>query len=146
MNILDAIDDPNLLGASIRDPEAWEPWKALLAAAFGLPLSEDQLALYRACTGRSEAPSTPAAYLWLVVGRRGGKSFAMALIGVYLAVFRDWRKYLSPGERAIVLLVAADREQAITPILSGHIERSDPATIGLERHRRRDRASGRRDH
>jgi pimeloyl-ACP methyl ester carboxylesterase len=36
----------------------------------------------------------------------------MALIAVFLAVFRDWRKYLSPGERAIVLLVAADREQA----------------------------------
>ncbi len=34
------------------------------------------------------------------------------MIAVYLAVFRDWRKYLSPGERAIVLLVAADREQA----------------------------------
>ena len=32
----------------------------------------------------------------------------MALIAVFLAV----RKYLSPGERAIVLLVAADREQA----------------------------------
>ena len=57
-------------------------------------------------------PSAPAAYLWLVIGRRGGKSFAMALIAVFLAVFRDWRKYLSPGERAIVLLVAADREQA----------------------------------
>ena len=36
----------------------------------------------------------------------------MALIAVFLAVFKDWRKYLSPGERAIVLLVAADREQA----------------------------------
>ncbi len=47
-----------------------------------------------------------------MIGRRGGKSFAMALIAVFLAVFKDWRKYLSPGERAIVLLVAADREQA----------------------------------
>jgi hypothetical protein len=36
----------------------------------------------------------------------------MALVACYLACFRDWRKYLSPGERAIVLLVAADREQA----------------------------------
>jgi Phage terminase large subunit (GpA) len=36
----------------------------------------------------------------------------MALIAVFLAVFKDWRKYLSPGERAIVLLVAADREQS----------------------------------
>jgi hypothetical protein len=47
-----------------------------------------------------------------VIGRRGGKSFAMALIAVFLAVFSDWRKFLSSGERAIVLLVAADREQA----------------------------------
>jgi hypothetical protein len=47
-----------------------------------------------------------------VIGRHGGKSFAMALIAVFLAVFKDWRPKLSPGERAIVLLVAADREQA----------------------------------
>jgi hypothetical protein len=40
----------------------------------------------------------------LVIGRRGGKSFAMSLAAVFLD--------LSPGERAIVLLVAADREQA----------------------------------
>ena len=112
MNILEALDDCNLLGASIRDAESWKPWRALLAAAFGLPLSEDALALYRQCTGRRVTPGAPAAYLWLVIGRRGGKSFAMALIAVFLAAFRDWRKYLSPGERAIVLLVAADREQA----------------------------------
>ena len=36
MNIIEAIDDPNLLGASIRDAESWKPWRALLAAAFGL--------------------------------------------------------------------------------------------------------------
>jgi hypothetical protein len=45
VNILEALNDPNLLGASIRDAESWKPWRALLAAAFGLPLSEDQLAL-----------------------------------------------------------------------------------------------------
>jgi hypothetical protein len=112
MNILAALDDPNLLGASIRDADSWKPWRALLAAAFGLPLDDGGLKLFRACTGRTAPPGAPAAYLWLVIGRRGGKSFAMALIAVFLAVFKDWRKYLSPGERAIVLLVAADREQA----------------------------------
>src|ERR1700738_564047 len=112
MNILEALDDRNLLGASIRDPDSWKPWRALLAAAFGLEQSPDALALYRGCTGRTVPPGAPAAYLWLVIGRRGGKSFAMALIAVFLAVFKDWRRYLSPGERAIVLLVAADREQA----------------------------------
>src|SRR5258708_9038783 len=64
------------------------------------------------CTGRAVPPGAPASYLWMVVGRRGGKSFAMSLMACYRAVFNNWRKYLSPGERAIVLLVAADREQA----------------------------------
>jgi phage terminase large subunit-like protein len=68
--------------------------------------------LYRQCTGQTVPPGEPAAYLWLVIGRRGGKSFAMALMACYRACFNNWRKYLSPGERAIVLLVAADREQA----------------------------------
>ena len=35
MNILEALDDRNLLGASIRDPNSWKPWRALLAASFG---------------------------------------------------------------------------------------------------------------
>jgi hypothetical protein len=112
MDILAALDDRNLLGASIRDPDSWKPWRALLAAAFGLPLDPYHAELFRQCTGRAVPPAAPAAYLWLVIGRRGGKSFSMALIAVFLAVFKDWRKYLSPGERAIVLLVAADREQA----------------------------------
>jgi hypothetical protein len=111
MDILAALDDRNLLGASIRDPDSWKPWRALLAAAFGLPLDPYQAELFRQCTGRTVPPGAPASYLWLVIGRRGGKSFAMALIAVFLAVFKDWRPKLSPGERAIVLLVAADREQ-----------------------------------
>jgi hypothetical protein len=39
VNIIEALDDPNLLGASIRDAESWRQWRALLSAAFGLPLS-----------------------------------------------------------------------------------------------------------
>ena len=36
----------------------------------------------------------------------------MALIAVFKALFVDWRPFLSPGERAVILIVAADREQA----------------------------------
>ncbi len=39
MNIIEAIDGPNLLGASTRDAESWKPWRALLTVAFGLSLS-----------------------------------------------------------------------------------------------------------
>ena len=36
----------------------------------------------------------------------------MALLAVFLACFKDYRPYLAPGERAMVLLIAADRRQA----------------------------------
>jgi hypothetical protein len=38
MNILQALDDKNLLGAGIRNPASWTAWKSLLAAMFGLPM------------------------------------------------------------------------------------------------------------
>ncbi|VTZ28455.1 conserved hypothetical protein [Methylocella tundrae] len=112
MNILEAIDDPHLLGSAIRDHESWKAWRALLAALFGLPLDDYGARLFRDCTGRAEAPVAAFGFLWLVCGRRGGKTFVMALLACYFGLFRDWSANLAPGERAVILLVAADREQA----------------------------------
>lgn len=36
----------------------------------------------------------------------------MALIAVFLACFRDYRPYLGPGEKATIMVIAADRRQA----------------------------------
>ena len=103
---------------------------------------DSALTLYRQCTGRAEAPVSPIQFLWLIVGRRGGKSSFMAIIAVYLAIFRDWRAYLRRGERAVVLLVAMDRVQATiihryiaaileSPLLSGKVLRSVAGEIEL---------------
>jgi len=56
----------------------------------------------------------PAGYLeaWLICGRRSGKSFILALIASYLAVFKDWREHLAPGEVATIMVLASDRKQA----------------------------------
>ncbi|ACK52000.1 conserved hypothetical protein [Methylocella silvestris BL2] len=124
MNIIDAIDDPHLLGSAIRDHESWKPWRAMLAAVFGLPLDDYGAELFRQCTGRAEAQGAAFGFLWLVIGRRGGKTFAMALLACFLGLFRDWTSRLAPGERAVVLLVAADREQAkiLRRYISGILE------------------------
>lgn len=143
LSITDALDSPHLLGAAIRDPESWRPWRAFLAAAFGLLMDDDAAAIYRACTGRSDLPAQPFQFAWLVCGRRSGKSFAMAIIAVFLACFRNWRQFLSPGERAIVLLVAADREQAkilhryiagilSTPLLANLVENQTADSLDLK--------------
>lgn len=112
MNLLDASRDPNLFAPWFRDPATWTAWRAFLAALFALPMTEDEAEAYRRHTGREEAPESAQDEAWLIVGRRGGKSFVMALIAVYLGCFRDYRAHLQPGERATVMVIAADRRQA----------------------------------
>ncbi len=112
MNILDAIDDPAVF-APLMPAGDWRPWRAFVSALFGLPhLDTEAVGMFMRCTGRREWPEHAFAEAYLPVGRRGGKSFTLALIAVYLAAFRDYRAYLGPGERATVLLIASDRKQA----------------------------------
>ncbi|TIT36185.1 MAG: hypothetical protein E5W65_10500 [Mesorhizobium sp.] len=112
MNILEACESKLLFAPWFKNRATYEAWFAFLAALFGLPMSDEQLALYKHHTGRTEAPTEASSEAWLIVGRRGGKSFIMALIAVFLACFFDYRQYLAPGEKATVLVIAADRRQA----------------------------------
>ena len=112
--ILDAVRDPAVFGPCFRDPDSWSAWRAFLAALFGLPLDPSALETYKACTGRAVPPSTPFREAWLIFGRRAGKSFTLALIAVFLACFKDYRKHLASGERATIMVVASDRKQART--------------------------------
>lgn len=112
LTIMDVIGDPAVFADWFRDPTSWAAWQAFLSTLFGLSLSPEQQATFRQCTGRSAMPSAPFTEAWLICGRRAGKSFALALIAVFLACFREWRPYLQPGERAMVMIVAADRKQA----------------------------------
>jgi hypothetical protein len=142
--ILRAIWDPKLFKAWFRDPASWSAWFAFLKALFALPLSEEDLAVYRRCTGRTEPPSAPATEAWLVCGRRAGKSFMLALIATYLACFHQYRRHLAPGERGTVMIIARDRKQTriilsyiralLTeiPMLSRMIERETADSFELE--------------
>jgi hypothetical protein len=64
-------------------------------------MTDAQLELYRKHTGRNTSPTQPLHEAWLVVGRRGGKSFVLATIAVFLACFKDWRPLLGPGSWAL---------------------------------------------
>jgi len=112
MTLIEAIHDPNLFLPLLRDPSSWQAWTVWLKAVFALPMTVAEQDLYCRCTGRQQPPTTEPTEVFTIVGRRGGKSFVAALTAVYLACFRDYRQYLSPGERAIVMLLAHDRNQA----------------------------------
>jgi len=57
-NILQAIDDPELLGAWLGNDPSWDPWRAFLAAQFALSATPDQYRLFTECTGRQTFPTT----------------------------------------------------------------------------------------
>jgi hypothetical protein len=108
ITILDSIRGPALFGPWFGDTTTWKSWRVFLQALFALPIEDENL--FAQCTGNRPLPTRQAREAFLVVGRRGGKSFVCALIGVYLATFRVYP--LTPGERGIVMLLAADRRQA----------------------------------
>ena len=105
------MDDPALFGSWFQGP-SWQPWRSFLRVAFGLPLSDQDLALFKQCTGRTMPPAEAISEWWCLAGRRGGKSLISALCGAYLALFHDYRRFLAPGERATVMLLASDVKQA----------------------------------
>jgi hypothetical protein len=69
--ITDALDDPNLFGRWFSGP-SWATWKAVLKAAFCIPMTPDELTLFRGVAQR-DPPKHRVRELWAVVGRRGGK-------------------------------------------------------------------------
>jgi len=110
ISISDALVDKRLFGAALGDPATWATWIAVLRAAFGLPLSDEQRAIFDQVAGGRTPPSERVREFWCVAGRRSAKSRMAAAIGVYLALFV--RYTLSPGERGLILILAASREQA----------------------------------
>jgi hypothetical protein len=116
INILDTLRDPHVFGPLFKDHGSYASWHAFLAALFGLPLDDAQLEVFKSCTGRDAPLTAPSKEAWLICGRRAGKSHALALIAVFLACFRDYRKHLASGERATIMVVASDRKQARTII------------------------------
>jgi hypothetical protein len=91
---------------------SWRPGFSFLKALFGEPLDAVELELYRRFTGRHTAPTKACREGWLISGRRSGKSRLSALVAIYMAAFKDWTAYLAPGERAIVVVLAVNRDVA----------------------------------
>jgi len=113
VTILEALNTPELLGSSlIGDPASWDAWRGFLAAFFGLPLLESQLALVSRVHGPRNAACDAIPDCLFDLWRGAGKSFVLALVATYLACFRDWSTKLAPGGKPIVMLIAPTREQA----------------------------------
>ena len=144
MTILDAILDAKLFRPLFKDLATWTSWSTVLKAIFALPMTEEDLSIFRQLTGRHSPPDNPVTEAWLICGRRSGKSFIVALIAAFLACFKDYRACLGPGERGVIMVIAADRKQSrvilkylgailhSVPMLAAMIVRQDAETIELD--------------
>lgn len=138
-----AISDPNLLGAALGDLTPWRAWRIILKAAFALPLAADELELFKVMAGGREPPRGRVSELWVIAGRRGGKTRMAAAVSAYLAGFQDHRPNLAPGETGYVLALAPSKSQSrgiadyvggffeASPILAQQVENSTAEEIRL---------------
>lgn len=94
-----------LLGSALAGP-SWHAWRALLLAAMGEPLKPDELEVFTRFTGGTVPPTQRVDELWCCVGRRGGKSRAMAVLAIYLAGLCDYQDRLAAGEVGTLSLTA----------------------------------------
>lgn len=107
----EALTDPELLGGAIPG-ESWAVWRALLIAAMGEALTDEERVLFREVTGRETEPGELVDEIWAVVGRRGGKTRAAGCLSAYIAALCDHSVYLAPGERGVLPILAASTTQA----------------------------------
>ena len=106
-----ALDDPQLLGGVLAGA-SWQTWRAMLIAAMGEELTGDEREVFTRFTGRAAEPLQRIEEAAFVVGRRGGKDRAAALLATYISGLCDHRDVLARGERGVVVCVAADQRQA----------------------------------
>jgi hypothetical protein len=109
-NIVSAMESPALFerwysGAS------WSGWKTILRAAYNLPMSDQDREFLRTVADR-EPPQQRAKELWIAAGRRSGKDSVASLCAAFAAATFNQGHLLRPGERALILCLATDRDQA----------------------------------
>lgn len=133
MNIIATMDDPALF-APWFPGATWDAWRTILKAAFGLPMTDEETTFFRTVAERNP-PGEQVSELWIVAGRRAGKDSIASVIAAHAAALFEESGQLRPGERALVMCLAVDRDQAKVvlnytrtyftdlPLLAGMIER-----------------------
>lgn len=112
LNIIQALESPQLFGSIIGPLTTWERWLTFLRTLYGLPFGEKDAEIFKACTGREVPAAAGYGEAYSVVGRRGGKSKMASIIAAFEAVFGPWAARLSAGERGWVFVIATDKRQA----------------------------------
>jgi hypothetical protein len=138
LTILEFVEHQQLL----NDRSLSKCQRAILKSIYGLALDEEELEIYKRCTGLEIYDPKEQIDVSIIAGRRGGKT---SKIAAPVAVFEAFRDHgLPPGEEGYVLLLAPQRAQAriafrairryimSSPVLSKHVIRVFKDEIKLD--------------
>jgi hypothetical protein len=75
-------------------------------------MTADELVIFIRFTGRTSPPMDGSNETYLVIGRRGGKSFISALVTCFIACFQDFGPFVTVGETLVVMCLARHKDQA----------------------------------
>ncbi len=89
---------------------SWDNWRTILKAIVGAPLTDSELAFFQRVTRRTAVRPGGFQEVWLLVGRRGGKSIITALLAVFQCCCKTYT--LAPGEIGVFVVISATRYQA----------------------------------
>lgn len=109
-SLVDAMLDETLFKRWFEG-DSWRVWFAILRAAFALPMTAEEVALFRSVAER-DPPVRQVKELWVIGGRRAGKDSVASALVAFFAAFYDVAGLLRPGERAVAMLIACDTAQA----------------------------------
>jgi len=91
--------------------ESWSGWRAVLKAAYALPMTKAEVDFFRTVAER-DPPKRRVRELWIIAGRRAGKDSVASMIAAHAAALFNGQDRLRPGERALVACIAYDKDQA----------------------------------
>ena len=94
-----ALTAPALLG-EVLGGDSRETWRVLLMATMGEPLTVEELVIFNRITGgRSQPPTAMVEELLGIIGRKGGKTSAIAALLIYLGELCDHRALCARRDR-----------------------------------------------
>ena len=116
-NIIEAIEDENIFKHFLGDLDSWQGWLTALQVFYGLDMkpTKDKAKLIRLCTGWERKPQfAPGGFktALFLIGRRGGKSRVISIVGAYEATLAGHHEKLAKGEKGILPIIAPTKEQA----------------------------------
>lgn len=142
LSLREALERPDLLGNALPG-ESWLPHRALLIAAMGEELRDEEREIFHTITGRDREPMQQCDELVAIIGRRGGKTRSAGTLAAYVSTLCH-HDYAAAGERPVIPILAGSTVQANasfqavlgvlqeSKILSKQIESSNTEVIRMK--------------